>query len=105
MTLSALARDLCCLNIIGHVAGAFGVTEAGILCLTRGTSDEAFARQIVMYLMHCSYSYHRSCIGRALKRDPSCITYALPLIEGRRDDVEFDRKLTDIEDRLNEVVL
>ena len=60
----------------------------------------ARARQLAMYLAHVVLGESLTDIGAAFGRDRTTVSHACNLIEDMRDDVEFDREVTDLEMRL-----
>ena len=66
----------------------------------RCRTDTARARQLAMYLAHVVLGESLTDIGLVFGRDRTTVSYACSLIEDMRDDVDFDRKVTDLELRL-----
>ncbi|AVF02520.1 MULTISPECIES: helix-turn-helix domain-containing protein [Devosia] len=66
--------------------------------------NTARARQLAMYLAHVVLGESLTDIGMAFGRDRTTVSYACNLIEDMRDDVEFDREVTDLEMRLQTMV-
>lgn len=83
-------------------AFSLGIKE-DILQDTRGKTDEAFARQIAMYLCHVGFQIPLYRVAAAFGRDRSTIAHACHLIEDRRDNDVFDRELDKLEEILNQV--
>ena len=72
------------------IAGAFKISVAEIRAPTRRTAPVAQARQIAMYLMHVSFGFSLSAVGRHFGRDRTTAAHACRQIEDRRDDAAFD---------------
>lgn len=83
-------------------AFSLGIRE-DILSNTRGAPDEAYARQIAMYLCHVGFGMSLTRVAIAFGRDRSTIAHACHLIEDRRDDRDFDTQLDALEDILGQV--
>lgn len=62
---------------------------------TRGTPKEAFARQVVFYLLHCGFSFSYDTIANAVGRDRTTVRYSVQNIEDKRDDIVLDAFLDD----------
>ena len=71
-------------------AYALGLKAEDVLGGTRGSSGEARARQIAMYLLRASLGMSLSRVARAFARDRSTVSYACQVIEDLRDDPDFD---------------
>lgn len=67
---------------------------------SRGRATIALARQVAMYLVHVCYGLPLSDVGAGFGRDRTTVSYACRLIEERRDDCTFDRKLSRLEHQL-----
>jgi chromosomal replication initiation ATPase DnaA len=67
---------------------------------SRGLKDVAFARQVAMYLMHVTFGGTYQDAGAPLGRERTTVAYACSLVEDCRDEIEFDRKLTMLEESL-----
>lgn len=70
---------------------------------TRGTADEAFARQVLAYVLHVSCGLSLQSVARALGRDRSTIGHAVQTIEALRIDTGADAMLRETEDLLGRV--
>ena len=90
------AGRLCDLVAI-TVAAAFGVPLAELRAATRRPRAIAFARQSAMYLAHVVFGLTLTEVGRAFGRDRTTAAHACELIEGLRDDPEFDAVLDSLE--------
>jgi chromosomal replication initiation ATPase DnaA len=65
---------------------------------TRGEAPVAQARQVAMYLAHCSLGMSCTEVGRMFRRDRTTVGHACTIIEDRRDDPRFDRTITNLEE-------
>lgn len=73
-----------------------GVEGRLILAKTKGTSEAAFARQLVCYFLNTVMGINLSRVSRLISRDRSTVSYAITTIENLRGDnaqleLEFDR--------------
>lgn len=66
--------------------------------------NTARARQLAMYLAHVVLGESLTDIGLAFGRDRTTVSYACNLIEDMRDDVDFDREVTELEMHLQTLV-
>jgi len=82
------------------VAYAMGVSASALAAETRGTPQEALARQVAMYLTHTTFELSLARTARAFGRDRSTVAHACHQIEDRREDPRFDRLLAGLEDML-----
>ena len=69
---------------------------------TRRGARAAFARHITMYLMHVVYRLTVSEVAREFGRDRSTASHACHRVEDLRDNPDFDRQLTHLENILRE---
>ncbi len=93
---SAICRELC-EQIVVHVARDFSVEARLMLAHGRGVRDVARARQVAMYLAHVGYGLDFAAVGRAFHRDRTTVSHACQVVEDRRDDAWFDRRVTALE--------
>ncbi|MEQ8600867.1 MAG: helix-turn-helix domain-containing protein [Devosia sp.] len=84
-------------NLVAHHAS---VDISMIFHTSRCGITAARARQLAMYLAHVVLGESLTDIGLAFGRDRTTVSYACNLIEDMRDDVAFDREVTDLEMRL-----
>lgn len=91
-------RDCDILPIIeGCVMAVFDVPCEGLRISSRGKAEVAFARQVAMYLAHVVAGLTLTDVGRRFGRDRTTAAYACRLIEDRRDDPAFDKRLSALE--------
>ena len=84
----------------GLVAFAMRVPVVEILEMRRGPAEAAHARQIAMYIVYVGCGISLARVAAAFNRDRSTVSYACQQIEDRRDDIEFDRWLEELEGTL-----
>jgi hypothetical protein len=88
-------------RILEHiVAPAFAVRRATLWAETRGSPNEAFARQVGMYLAHVGFGRTLSDVACLFGRDRRTVAHACALVEDRRDVVTFNRVLDVLEGAL-----
>jgi hypothetical protein len=56
----------------------------------RNTRAASYGRQLAMYICHVAFGMSLTRIGRAFRRDRSTVSWALHVMEDRRDDKDFD---------------
>ncbi|NRG19419.1 hypothetical protein HPQ64_17135 [Rhizobiales bacterium] len=83
--------------IEGCVMAVFEVPREGLRISSRGKAEVAFARQVAMYLAHVVAGLTLTDVGRRFGRDRTTAAYACRLIEDRRDDPAFDKRLAALE--------
>lgn len=98
-----LLTDLSKARLACEVTGfALGLND-DLLSPTRGSPQNAFARQLAMYITHVGFGISVSRVATAFARDRSTITHACHLIEDKRDDNEFDTFVDRLEECINSV--
>lgn len=75
------------------VLRAFTISGPTLWSLTRGSADEAFARQAAMYLAHVACGLTLTEVGHIFGRDRTTVAHACAVVEDRRDDAVLDRAL------------
>ncbi len=75
------------------VAGVFQVSPADLRAASRGPAHVALARQVAMYLCHVSLGFDHGRVARAFGRDRTTASHACKVVEDRRDDPEFERRI------------
>ncbi len=75
----------------------FGITPQLVLAPGRGVRHVARARQVAMYLAHVDYGLDFAAVGRAFHRDRTTVAHACQVVEDRRDNAWFDRRVTALE--------
>ncbi|MEO1659128.1 MAG: helix-turn-helix domain-containing protein [Pseudomonadota bacterium] len=86
--------------VIGLTGQTFEVSRDDLLAKSRSQTDIAFARQVAMYLVHVVFGQSFRDTGDAFGRERTTVAYACSLVEDKRDDLLFDRKLDAMEDSL-----
>jgi Bacterial dnaA protein helix-turn-helix len=75
------------------VMATFAVPSTKLWGCTRGSPEDALARQAAMYLAHVGCGLTFTEIGRLFQRDRTTVAHACGRIEDRRESVPFDRAL------------
>jgi chromosomal replication initiation ATPase DnaA len=83
--------------VMEFVAYATDVPAADIAAELRGTAAAAAARQLAMYLVNVGFGWSMSRIAAAFARDRSTVAYACQVVEGRREDPDFDASIAQLE--------
>jgi chromosomal replication initiation ATPase DnaA len=86
-------------RIAACVIADFGITADELAFGSRGPQRAALARQVAMYLCHVGFALSFEGIGRLFHRDRTTDAYACRVIEERREDVWFDRRIAALERR------
>jgi chromosomal replication initiation ATPase DnaA len=86
-----------CRRVTSRVAEDFGVTLAELVAPSRGSPRAALARQVAMYLCHIGFALSFEAVGRLFARDRTTVAHACRVVEDRRDDRWFDRRLALLE--------
>ena len=79
------------------VSAFFGIAARDILSPRRARADIAHARHTANYLAHVAFQLPLVFVAKGFGRDRTSVAYALQRIEDERDDPEFDRLLTRME--------
>lgn len=79
------------------VAYATEVPTADIAGEMRGSATAAAARQLAMYLVNVGFGWSMSRIAVAFLRDRSTVAHACQVVEGRREDPDFDASIAQLE--------
>lgn len=79
------------------VSAFFGVAARDILSPRRARADIAHARHTAIYLAHVAFQLPLVFVAKGFGRDRTSVAYALQRIEDERDDPDFDRLLTRME--------
>lgn len=82
-----------CEGMIDIAAALFTVSSKALRQRGRSAMGIARVRQIAMYTAHTSLGVSMKDVGRAFGRDRSTVAHACKVVEGLRDDKEFDRLL------------
>lgn len=95
---SGTRQDLAaCRRVTSRVAEDFGVALAELVAPSRGSPRAALARQVAMYLCHIGLALSFEAVGRLFARDRTTVAHACRVVEDRRDDRWFDRRLALLE--------
>ncbi len=70
---------------------------AELVAPSRGSPRAALARQVAMYLCHIGFSLSFEAVGRLFARDRTTVAHACRVVEDRRDDRWFDRRVAMLE--------
>lgn len=84
-------------HLVRLVASGFVVDTSDLVSQFREAASIAFARQVAMYLAHTALGMTMLAVGRAFGRERQTVRHACHLVEDRRDDPNFDRRLAEIE--------
>jgi chromosomal replication initiation ATPase DnaA len=87
-------------QLLDAVSRATGVPPIAILGSTRGPADAAFARQLVMYLLHTGLGRSYDDTAALVGRNRKTVSHACAVVEDLRDEPDFDADLTAIEELL-----
>lgn len=86
------------------VCAVFRTDLATLFAPTRCRAQQAFARQVAVYLAHIVGSKSYTEIGRIFGRDRTTAAHACRVIEDRRDDPVFDRLLELLENAVSVIL-
>lgn len=93
---------------IALAAEAVRIPISEIRSPTRERAKAAFARQIAIYIAHCTGRISIGDLAAIFKRDRTTIAHAIAAIEDRRDDAFFNAQIdiieADLRDRLDAIV-
>lgn len=84
-------------RVAAYVIADFGITADELGFGSRGSPRASLARQVAMYLCHVDFALSFEGIGRLFHRDRTTVAYACRVIEERREDVGFDRRISALE--------
>ena len=79
------------------VADVFDIEPRLLRLPTRGQYRIALARQVCMYVAHVACGMSLTDVGRMFERDRTTAAHACSVVEGRRDDADFNRALDLVE--------
>ncbi|ALN73989.1 MULTISPECIES: helix-turn-helix domain-containing protein [unclassified Aureimonas] len=94
---SPTQRRLQCHVACEIVAAFLGISAQDMLSRHRARADIAHARHTAIYLAHVAFQLPPLLVAEGFGRDRSSVAYALQRIEDQRDDPDFDRLLTRME--------
>ncbi len=86
--------------LVRIVARAHGVTVAELFHHSRSCAPIAASRQLAMYLMHVVLGRNFTQVGRFFGRDRTTVSYACRVMEDMRDDLEYEKQVADLEQRI-----
>ncbi|MEQ1901338.1 MAG: helix-turn-helix domain-containing protein [Devosia sp.] len=89
-------------RLLWLVAAETGIAPEILVSGRRGGAEAALARQMLMYLLHTLLGFDVRRVGSLLGRNRSTVDHACAVVEDRRDDAAFDRKLAQVESRFLE---
>jgi len=87
---------------VAIVALEFGMPDLALSRTGKGTKRLTFTRQVAMYLAQTSFDLTVTRTAELFGRDRSTVSHALNVVEDSREDPVFDRKLTKVEDFLDD---
>ncbi len=87
------------------VAGVFEVDAALLFLPTRGSAAIARARQVAMYVAHVGFGLSLTEVGHMFQRDRTTVAHACQVVEEARDDRDFDRAISLLEQAVSLIVL
>ena len=86
-------------------AAAHGMAPADLVTgRRRGTRRTIFARQVAMYLAVVDLELLQETVGAFFLRGRTSVRHSVRVIEDRRDDPEFDRWVTELEEQIPDQV-
>ncbi len=94
---NASLSDYGCRLSIATLSAVTRNTEQELKALSRSSAAIALARQTAMYLAHTKFGISYGEVGEFFHRDRSTVAHACRLVEDRRDNKEFDRSLSQME--------
>ena len=86
-----------CRLSIATLSAVTRATEQELQSQSRSSAKIALARQTAMYLAHTKFGISYGEVGDFFSRDRSTVSHACRLVEDRRDNREFDRSLSRME--------
>ncbi|MFN0262849.1 helix-turn-helix domain-containing protein [Tepidamorphus sp. 3E244] len=79
------------------VAEVTGTDVCSLYAARRGQAHVSLARQMAMYLTHVVHGHALTSVGEAYGRDRTTVAHACMIVEERRDEAEFDRTISRLE--------
>lgn len=86
-----------CRLSIATLSAVTKTAEKDLQSQSRSSAEIALARQTAMYLAHTKFGISYGEVGDFFCRDRSTVAHACRLVEDRRDNCEFDRSLSRME--------
>lgn len=94
---NASLSEFGCKLAIATLSAVTKTTEQELQSHARSSAKIALARQTAMYLAHTKFGISYGEVGNFFHRDRSTVAHACRLVEDRRDNCEFDRSLSRME--------
>ena len=94
---NASLSEFGCRLSIATLSAVTKTTEQELQSHSRSSAEIALARQTAMYLAHTKFGISYGEVGDFFHRDRSTVAHACRLVEDRRDNNEFDRSLSQME--------
>lgn len=94
---NASLSDFGCRLSIATLSAVTKTTAQELQSQSRSSAKIALARQTAMYLAHTKFGISYGEVGDFFRRDRSTVSHACRLVEDRRDNSEFDRSLSQME--------
>jgi chromosomal replication initiation ATPase DnaA len=91
-----MAQEMC-EALIDIVAALFSVSGKELRKSGRTADSISRVRQIAMYVAHVVLRLKQGEVGRGFGRDRTTVVHACHTVEDLRDDAEFDRIVTTVE--------
>jgi chromosomal replication initiation ATPase DnaA len=91
-----MAQEMC-EGLIDIVAALFSVSGKDLRKSGRTADSVSRVRQIAMYVAHVVLRLTQGEVGRGFGRDRTTVVHACHTVEDLRDDAEFDRIVTTVE--------
>jgi chromosomal replication initiation ATPase DnaA len=91
-----MAQEMC-ESLIDIVAALFSVPSKELRRAGRTADSVSRVRQIAMYVAHVVLRLTQGEVGRGFGRDRTTVVHACHTIEDLRDDAEFDRIVSTVE--------
>ncbi|MCX5576816.1 helix-turn-helix domain-containing protein [Kaistia terrae] len=77
--------------LVSLVGSALSVDRDRLCAAGRGTAEEAYARQIAVYIAHTTLGLSYTEAGRLFGRDRTTVAHACRIIEERRESPRVDQ--------------
>lgn len=87
--------------VTGVVGYALGVPEVDVRSRTRRGRTAAHARHVAMYLSYAALGMSLARVAAAFRRDRSTIAHACRIVEDRREDPDYDKWISQLEEVLH----
>lgn len=77
--------------LVSLVGGALAVDGARLCAAGRGTAEEAYARQVAVYIAHTALGFSYTETGRLFGRDRTTVAHACRRVEEEREIERVDQ--------------